>query len=148
MKSFREQLKRRILWIVLTAVLIGTVFITVLVLKLSGIAGVDSPFSVESLLGILAGLTVVAVYRIRRYLTAMKTPEALKSLHIKESDERSLTISQKTGRSTLIAALTLLGIAGLILSCINQTAFYTIGAVLIALLILYLGFSLYYSRKY
>ncbi len=148
MKSFRELLKRRIVWIVVVVALLSAAFITTLVLKLSGVAGTSSPLSVEAVLGILIGMVAVAFYRIRTYLTALKTPEALTSLHIKETDERALAISLKTARSTLYTALSLLGIAGLVTSFIDQTAFYTIGAALIVLVILYLVFLLYYSRRY
>jgi hypothetical protein len=148
MKSFENVLKRRLMWVVSVATIFGIAASAALILKIAGILGIDSVLSTEALIGFLVCLVSVSVYRIHKYRKALKGHNALEELHIKETDERSRVIALKTCKTTIYAAFMLLGIAGIIMSFINPTAFLTIGIILIVLLVLCGVFALFYSRKY
>jgi hypothetical protein len=148
MKSFEKAIKRRLMWAASAAMIFGIAAAAALILKITGILGIDSVLSTEILTGFLVGMAVVSGYRINKYRKALKDRNALEELHIKETDERSRVIALKTCKTTVYAAFMLLGIAGIIMSFINLTAFLTIGVTLIVLLVLCGVFALSYSRKY
>ncbi len=148
MKSFEKTVKRRVLLVASCSVLFVAAIVTALILKHLGVGGVDGALSVESLVVMLGTIAVVSSYRIKRYRGALKNPEALEALHVWETDERNRMIGFKTCRATIYTAFTLLGISGILMPFVNKTAYYTIGAVLIVLIILYCIFSLHYSKRY
>ncbi len=148
MKSFEKTVRRRLLYVVSFGAVFGAAIVAAFVLKLTGAAGIGSLLSVELLAGLLAGTAAVSFYRVKKYRKVLKDPEALEELHIRETDERNRVVGLKACRATLNAALALLGFAGIVLSFINQAAYYAVVAVLVVLLALYGAFSLYYARKY
>jgi hypothetical protein len=148
MKSFEKAIKRRLMWVVAVAMIFAAAVFAALILKITGILGIDSVLSTGTLIGFLVGVAAVSVYRINKYRKALKGHNELEELHIKETDERSRVIALKTCKTTICAAFVLLGIAGIIMSFINLKAFLTIGIILIALLLLCGVFALFYSRQY
>lgn len=148
MKSFKKEIKKRILWISLFAITGGLVIISALIINMNGSIKTDSILPTEALIGFFAGIEFTAVIRILKYRKALSNNESLESLHIKERDERSRIITFKSCKSCIYLALTFLGLAGIITSFINWTVFLTIGTILIILLALYVILTLYYSRKF
>jgi len=150
MKSFKKEIKKRILWITLFAILGGLAVIIAFVIKLNLNGGIDmdSGLPVEVLIGFFAGMESTAIYRIIRYRKVLHQDETLEALHIKETDERNRIIALKTCKSCIYLAFILLGFAGIITAFFNRTIFLTIGTVLIVLLTLYAALTLYYSRKF
>lgn len=148
MKSFEKEIKKRILVLILYAVVFSSIIVIAFIIKLLGYIEADKGLSAANLAGFLVGMGVIVIYRIRIYINTLKSKEALEALHIKELDERNQIIAMKTCKSCIYLGLELLGIAGIITSFINQTIFLTIGVILIIFLILYGVLRLYYSKKY
>ncbi|MGL5437914.1 MAG: hypothetical protein ACRDBO_21475 [Lachnospiraceae bacterium] len=150
MKSFEKDIKKRIIWITLFAVLGGLAVIIAFVIKLNLSGGIeaDSGLPVVVLIGFFAGMEFTSIYRIIRYRKALNQDKTLEALHIKETDERNRMISLKTCKSCIYLAFILLGFAGIITAFFNRTVFLTIGIVLIVLLALYAALALYYSRRF
>jgi predicted lysophospholipase L1 biosynthesis ABC-type transport system permease subunit len=146
MKSFEKEIKKRILWVALFAALCGLAVVTAFVLKLC--VGADSGLPAETLIGFFAGAEVVAAYRIIKYRRALRSGERLEALQIEESDERNRAVALKTCGACIRLTFALLGLAGIVAAFFSRTVFLTIGAVLIALLVLYCVLKAYYSRKF
>ena len=148
MKAFEKDIKKRMQLSTMVAVLGGLVIIAYFVIQL----GLDESVrllnvSPSVMVGFLCGVEFTAIYRILSYKKALASPEELEALHIREHDERNRMIAWKTCRSCIFIALVLLGLAGIIASFINTVVFWTIGAVIIGILIVYCLTLLYYRKK-
>lgn len=147
MEFFRNKIKRRIKWILLFSICFGLVIIVALVIKLNNGINSTSGLPVEVLVASLSGVIITAVFRIQRYQKALKTQESLEILHISETDERYHMIVFKASQTCLNILLTSLGVAGIIMPFFSWIAFYTVGSILIAILIIYFLVFYYYSKK-
>ena len=150
MKSFKKEIKKRILWIALLAILGGLAIIISFAIKLylNGGIEVDRGLPLEVLIGFFVGLEFTAIYRIIKYRKTLHQEETIEELHIKETDERNRIIALKTCKSCIYLAFILLGFAGIITAFFSRTVSLTIGIILIVLLGLYGALMLYYSRKF
>lgn len=99
------------------------------------------------ILGIFAGIVVTAWIKITRFRNALKDKDKLEELYIKEMDERNRIIILKTCRACITITLTFLGIGAIIASLFNEIIFFSLGIVLILVLILYLMLSVYYTNR-
>ncbi|MEK3793115.1 hypothetical protein MKX42_15405 [Paenibacillus sp. FSL R7-0204] len=149
MKSFEQELRRRIVINSFYAAGMGMTVIVAFILKAFVWGRLDTLGSWD--IGILAGLFfgswITAALRIARLRKALKNPEILEALHIAAQDERNRMIALKTGRAAIRLFLLLLAFSAIVASLINQTVFLTIAVTLVTLLLLYLLLSAYYSRK-
>lgn len=148
MKTFEQEIRKRLIRIVSFLVFSGVAIILALVIKRYGNGGTDSGLSMEILIGGTMGIVITSVYRIQKYRRALHSRETLERLHIQETDERNRSIVLKACSSSLHIAFALLGVAGIVAVLFSRTVFLTIGAILISLLVLYGFLVRYYSRKY
>ena len=77
----------------------------------------------------------------------LKDPELQKKTRIQEQDERQTLIAMKTSSSALLILIGLEYLALLLSGMFNATVFFTLLAVLIAVLVVMIGCKLYYSRR-
>ena len=77
----------------------------------------------------------------------LKDPELQKKTRIQEQDERQTLIAMKTSSSALLILISLEYFALLLSGMFNATVFFTLLAVLIAVLVVMIGCKLYYSRR-
>lgn len=99
------------------------------------------------MLGIFAGIVVTALIKITRLHNALKNKGKLEELYIWETDERNRIIILKTCRACITITLTFLGIGAIIASMYNEIVFFTLGIVLIFVLILYLALKVYFTNR-
>lgn len=77
----------------------------------------------------------------------LKDPELQKKTRIQEQDERQSLIAMKTCSSALMILIGLEYFALLLSGMFNATVFFTLLAVLVAVLVVMIGCKLYYSRR-
>ena len=77
----------------------------------------------------------------------LKDPELQKKTRIQEQDERQTLIAMKTSSSALLILIGLEYFALLLSGMFNATVFFTLLAVLSAVLVVMIGCKLYYSRR-
>ena len=77
----------------------------------------------------------------------LKDPELQKKTRIQEQDERQTLIAMKTSSSALLILIGLEYFALLLSGMFNATVFFTLLAVLVAVLVVMIGCKLYYSRR-
>ncbi|MEK5031794.1 hypothetical protein MKY96_10135 [Paenibacillus sp. FSL R7-0302] len=149
MKSFEQELRRRIVINSFYAAGMGITVILAFILKAfvwDRLDKLDS-WDIGILAGLLFGSWISAALRMARLRKVLKDPELLEALHIAEQDERNRMIALKTGRAAMRLFLLVLSLSAVVASLINQTVFLTIAVTLVTLLLLYLLLSAYYSRK-
>lgn len=149
MRSFEQELRRRILVRTLYAICIGLIVIVTFVLKgfvLGTIQSLDG-WDVGILAGLFLGAEISACLRIAQLRKALKNPALLEAFHIKEKDERNRMLVLKTSRSCVGMTILLLSLGGIVASFFSRTVFLTIGIILIGVLVLYVLLGVYYSRK-
>jgi hypothetical protein len=97
--------------------------------------------------GALTSIGILLILDILRYLRAIKDDSKLKELYIKENDERTIMIMQKTGAAGINICILGLGIATVVAGYFNELIFFTLlGATLFVALVKGL-FKLYYFKK-
>lgn len=148
MGCFRDQIKKRIKWIILFAFCYGIVTVAAFLLKFQNSFHLETGLPVEVLVASLSAVLLTAAFRVQRYQKALKSEEALEALHINETDERYRIIVFQTSRTCLNILLTSLGIAGIIIPFFSWTIFYTVAGILIMILIIYTLVFSYYMKKY
>ena len=77
----------------------------------------------------------------------LKDPELQKKTRIQEQDERQTLIAMKTSSSALLILIGLEYFALLLSGMFHATVFFTLLAVLIAVLVVMIGCKLYYIRR-
>lgn len=148
MESFKNEIKRRIKWILMFSICFGSVIIIALVIKWKGGIGSEIGLPIEVLVASFSGVVITAAFRIQKYKKALRTEESLEVLHINETDERYHTIVFKTSKTCFNILLAALGVIGIIMPFFSWIIFYTVGSILIAVLILYFVVFYYYSKKF
>ncbi|WP_195268028.1 hypothetical protein [Eubacterium sp. 1001713B170207_170306_E7] len=146
MNSFRKTIVRRLTLSVLIAVIGALAAAAGVLYSLSSFGPPDTAVFSKSI-GLFAGIEAVCVYRIIRYAQALKSSETLEALEIAEKDERNQSIQLRTCRSTLYLTFALLGFGGIVCSFFSPVLFYTLGAVLIVTLVIFLAFWVYYRQR-
>lgn len=148
MTSFKKKVQKRIQLIAWNGVLSVTIITIAFFIRLNmtGYALEKLDNKLFILLGAFFGVVYTSVIRITRYRKALKNKDTLEELYIKETDERNCAIILKTSRTCITATIILLAVAAIIASMFNTTVFFTLGYVLIVVLLLYLGLSIYFSK--
>ncbi|MEG0452403.1 MAG: hypothetical protein RR428_00670 [Coprobacillus sp.] len=103
---------------------------------------------VSFLIGMLLGVSFLAIFLIYEYAKALKDDQRLKKLYIDEHDERKALIKAKMAEGVLIASIVLLIIAINISVYFSPIIAITLICELFVLIFVTLSFKLYYSRKY
>lgn len=150
MKSFEKEIKKRVLIQAIKAIVIAAFVTITFIIKVRLHGNIESVSYADIciLAGMFLGGVLSPIRAILKYRKVLKTSESLEELHIRETDERNRIITLKTCRSTVKLICALLGFAGIIASFFSLTVLWTIGIILIAILVLHIALKLYYSRKY
>ena len=97
--------------------------------------------------GALCSIGFLLMLDILRYLKALKNEKELKKLYIKENDERTIMIMQKTGAIGINMCIIGLGFAAIIAGFFNEVVFFTLlGTTLFTALVKGL-FKVYYHKN-
>lgn len=150
MISFEKELKKRVLVQIIKAITIGVLVMIACIIKVRLHGNIESVSAMDRgiLFGMFFGAEVSSIKAIQKYRKALKTPEILEELHIKEVDERNRVITLRTCKTFMYMSITLLSVAGMITAFFSQVIFMTISIILVALLVLYGVLAMYYSGKY
>lgn len=97
--------------------------------------------------GFFTGIELACVFFLARLYKAIRNHEALKSMYLKENDERNILIRTKSGFPLIVYLSTTLFLIGLIVGYFNYTAFLTITAVAIGQIVISLILKLYWTHK-
>jgi len=98
--------------------------------------------------GVVIGVVLCGVFLLVRTILALRNEEALKKLYIKEHDERSVYVQQKSGALSFAISTVGLLIAIIISGYFNTVVFFTLLTALAFILLVRLALKLYYRTKY
>ena len=97
-------------------------------------------------LGITVAIVFFAVINIRKFSKLLKDEEALKAYYIKEHDERTAAIREKSGGTVLYTCGVLIIGAGIVAGYFNLTVFVTLLICGLFLLLVKRGLLIYYCK--
>lgn len=142
MENFKKKVRSRVLW--LTVIFIGLVA-SYFILLLNQDKLLQMPEGIMSFhAGALCGIGFLLILDVFKNLRALKYEKKLKDLYIKENDERTIMIMQKTGAIGINICIISLGFAAIIAGFFNEIVFFTLlGATLFTALVKGL-FKIYY----
>lgn len=98
--------------------------------------------------GFCAGMVVFMSLKTAEYTSALKDDEKLKKLYIRETDERTRLICEKSNSAALRTFMVVLGLSAIPASYLSETVFYTLLAALFVLMFIKVIFDFYYRRKF
>lgn len=153
MENFKKNIKIRISGIILFDILAFTLLLFTS-LKSSKLGSFSSLSDMERgmvtgfQIGLFLGLQVIILYLLVKYIKAIKKDIYLKSLYIKENDERKKLIKSNTFSCSYITTLTLLLLATIITGYFNGVIFKALISVLYGALLITCMFKIYFSKKY
>ncbi|WP_352418034.1 hypothetical protein [Proteiniborus sp.] len=142
MDKFRTKIRNRVLFLIILFISLIAIYLILLLNQdsLPKTSGRIMSFHA----GILSGFGVLLLLDVFKYLRAMKDEKELKKLYIKENDERTIMIMQKTGAIGLNMCIIGLGCGAIIAGFFNEVVFLTLmGAILFISLVKGL-FKIYY----
>ncbi len=143
MENYKKSLKTKNFWMILIIIFIFAIYLILLINK-KFIDEYDLGFS----LGVFTGLSVEILFFITRNLLTLRNEDKLRRLYIKEHDERSLMIKQKTGSIGIQICMIGLGIASLVSIFFDKTVFYSLFAALFFIAIVKAILKIYYMKKF
>lgn len=147
MMSFEKDIRKRMKISIAAAIFVAIAIIIAFIVKINLLNESIKSEWFFSLLSFFVGCESPSIYRMIKYSKALKDKDVLEKLYIKENDERNQAIILKTCQSTVNVSMTLLGIFAIIASMFNKTVFYTLGFVLIAIIVLYIFLMVHFSKK-
>ena len=98
--------------------------------------------------GLLAGVLLIMVIEAVKCQRALKNPEILQQLYVKESDERSCFINNRSASVGFNVMLIALAVAVTIASWFSTPVSLTLLLTMVCMVFLRLGLKLYYQKKY
>ncbi len=156
MEKFRKQIKRRLTTNVVLAIFLAALFAVLMIMDATNawstflpieengdnafLAGFRSGFCTS-----LIGFFVVKIIILSR---ALKDEKKLKTMYIKETDERNMLIEQKTSTASFAVTIIGLGVACVVVSFFSRPILYTLICVILFVSIVKVAFGIYFSRKY
>ncbi|MBQ7981518.1 MAG: hypothetical protein IJ305_07920 [Oscillospiraceae bacterium] len=156
MEKFRKQIKRRLTTNVVLAIFLAALFAVLMILDATNAWSTflpmeengDSAFMAGFRTGFCTSLIGFAVAKIIIYARTLKDEKKLKAMYIKETDECSLMIAQKTASASFAVTIMGLAVACVIVSFFSRPILYTLICVTFFTIIVKAVFSIYFSRKY
>ena len=153
-----EQYRKKLRFENLVIALLGLVLVGFMALAFAGEAGKIplSPVSGDAhwqsqwrgfCAGVAGGLLALLLLGLGRNLLAMKSPEKLKKLYIRQNDEREWEIYSKALCAAMRLCLLLALVATVVVGYFNATAGLTLLIATFAATLICLAFKLYYRRK-
>jgi uncharacterized membrane protein len=148
MDAFKRKLKARIAWLS-AAILFITATYFILLFRDGWLSFAPLPdYGKEFATGTFAGLLAVMLTHILKTAVCLNNDEKVKTLYIRENDERRLLIMQKTGSHGFRISSVGLGFAAVIASFFNTTVALSLLGAILFLLLVKVSLWLYYVRRY
>ncbi len=150
MAEYRAVVQRRIRILVVCAVIalvfIGTVGVWGYLRSLNSDAHMRD-FATGMAVGMFCALAAVMLVGIFQYWRALKDESKLRKLYIEEHDERTKLIMSKTGGLAYGFALSVVAVAGIGLSLVDEKIGFTLMAVAVFMSMHRLALKIYYGKK-
>ena len=148
MEKFIRQQKRnlwiyRILYVIFISIAVGT-----LVLGEIGVLHSADSSNSAPLTGAYMGGAIYIIFEVLRIKKAIKNEDKLKELYVAQTDERLLMISKSTSHLTIIVTFILLLLAASVFAYINEVIYYTLFAVMVAMIAVMIICDLYFRKKF
>lgn len=144
MEKVYKKIRIRTILLAITFIIIGLSFILLNIYQQKALQLHD--FNKGFQFGLFIALELILVFHIIRYLISMRDKTALRKLYIKENDERTKLILQKSGAWGMTICYIGLAFGSLVASFFNQTVFLSLlGATVFTGLIKVL-LKIYYSN--
>jgi hypothetical protein len=147
MEQYKKKINNRIIWMAILTILVGLINVILNYYfqdKMTTISDFIRGFQV----GIFCSLEVSLIYKIFKYIGALKDEKKLKLLSIAEKDERTKLIMQMTGAMGLNICYIGLAISAIIAGFINEIVFITLLGATIFTILVKGCFKLYYHYKF
>ena len=148
MENYKKKINRRIVWLGITVAIIALIQLALMFLSQTERI-INIPDFIEGYqLGFFASIELVIVVTIVKQRTALKNEEALKKLYIKEHDERTIYILQRSGSTGYYLIVIGLAIGVIIAGYFSRTVFVTLIGALLFVCVINVVLKLYYRNKY
>lgn len=145
MNKFRTKIRNRIIFLIITFIILISIYL-ILFLNQDKLPKYSNDI-ISFHGGALSGFSILVILNILGNLRAMRNEKELKKLYIKENDERSIMIMQKTGAVGINICIIGLACAAIIVGYFNKVVFFTLlGATLFVAVIKGL-FKIYYRNN-
>lgn len=159
MEKFKKQLKAKMIGYIITAALSAILYGVFAFLDMTNALGTVLPSSVSGAAetsdftsgfrtGFCSGIIGFAVIKAIFCAAALKNEQKLKAMYIRETDERTALILQKTASSSFCVTIMALAVASVAASFFSMTVLYTLIAIIFFIVFVRMIFQFYYTRKY
>ncbi len=145
MEKFRAKIRKRVILLSMTVMFLTAIYLILLtgLMDLPPISDFIKGFNG----GIVAGVEIVLVFFTVKYFVSMKNEVSMKKLYIKENDERTQMIMQKTGEVGMTFFMIISVIATIISGFFNETVFFTLLGATVFSTLIRVACKLYYHTK-
>lgn len=145
MDEFKQKLQVRNTWLAISMVVFALIYF--ILYSLSNRLPEIPDFFKGYQSGFFTGGELFLAGLIVRNLLAMRSPEKLKMLYIKETDERTAAIRQNSG--ALSFSIIAIGLSAAIIASgfFNETVFFTLLATLFSIAFVMLALQFYFKWK-
>ncbi len=96
---------------------------------------------------VLVLFEAAVIWKIVLYVRIIVSEEWTEQNYIRKRDERNIYIKQRTNAFTLKLVLYISGIGMIVSGFLSKTAFYTLGIVVVVIIITHIFTYLYFSKK-
>lgn len=145
MEKFKRKIRKRIFGMSLTIICLSITYFVLLSNKNNLPKTADFIMGFQT--GVFCGLELGLVFYLVKNMVSIRDENSLKKLYIKENDERTIMIMQKTGAMGMAICNIGLGFATVIAGFFNQIVFFSLlGATAFTALVKGF-FKLYYHNK-
>ena len=145
MDKFKMKIRKRIVFLIILLVSLIAIYLILFLNQENLLKPLSEIISFHG--GVLSSFGILLILDIFRNIKATKDENQLKKLYIKENDERTIMIMQKTGAIGINICIIGLAFATIIAGYFNEIAFFTLlGSTLFVALIKGL-FKVYYNIK-
>lgn len=99
-------------------------------------------------LGVFIGIQLLLLKTMTKTRTTLKNPQDLRSMYIKESDERTRLITDKSNTATLQFGCVAIGLVSVIAGFFSPVIAVTLACTLLCIALLRLGLKRYYQNQF
>lgn len=145
MDIFKQRLRKRNILLILCMLLIAALYF--FLQYLGDGAFVSKHFFDGYRIGFFISLELMLLFVTVQNTIALRSEHRLREKYIKENDERTAQIRQKSGSNSLIAIIFCLAISIVVAGYYNETVFFTLVATLYAVGLIGAGTKLYFYLK-
>ena len=96
--------------------------------------------------GMFIGIEIYLVYRVAYYMATLKDEKALRTLYIKENDERNMEIAKRSGIESYKFVIVILLAGAIVVGYFSMEGFIALMAAALVEILVRVGLYAYYSR--